>query len=68
LCDVSAPPSKMSAIQKALQAAGFNNGPIDGVVGPSTMAAVTAYRQSKDLPADGYLTVETVKALGISPL
>jgi len=67
LCDVNATPSKMSEIQKALQAAGFYNGPIDGVVGPTTMAAVTAYQQSKGLPADGYLTVETVKALGISP-
>ena len=67
LCDVNATPDKMSEIQKALQAAGFYTGPIDGVMGPNTMTAVTAYQQSKDLRADGYISVETVKALGISP-
>lgn len=67
LCDVNATPNKMSEIQRALQAAGFYNGPIDGSMGPSTMNAVTAYQQSKGLPADGYITVETVKALGVSP-
>ena len=67
LCDVNATPSKMSEIQKALQAAGFYSGPIDGDLGPNTMAALTAYQQAKGLRADGYLSVETVKALGVSP-
>jgi len=67
LCDVNATPNKIMEIQKALQAAGFYTGPIDGGLGPNTMAAVTAYQQAKGLRADGYLSVETIKALGISP-
>lgn len=67
LCDVNATQNKVSEIQKTLQAAGFYTGPVDGNLGPNTMSAVAAYQQSKGLSADGYLTVETVKALGISP-
>jgi murein L,D-transpeptidase YcbB/YkuD len=67
LCDVNATSNKMMEIQKALQAAGFYNGPIDGNMGPNTMEAVGAYQKSKGLPADGYITVETVQALGINP-
>lgn len=67
LCSVNATPNKMSEIQKALQAAGFYTGPIDGDIGPNTMAAVNAFQQAKGLRADGYLTIETVKALGVSP-
>ena len=67
VCDVNATTAKMTEIQKALQAAGFYSGPLDGVLGPVTMDAVTAYQKAKGLPADGYLTVDTVKALGISP-
>lgn len=67
LCDVNATSSKMMEIQKALQAAGFYTGPIDGNMGPNTMEAVGAYQKSKGLPADGYITVETVKALDVKP-
>ena len=67
LCDVNATASKVIEIQKALQAAGFYTGPLDGDLGPNTMNAVAAYQTSKGLSADGYLTVETVRALGISP-
>jgi murein L,D-transpeptidase YcbB/YkuD len=67
LCDVNATPDKMMEIQKALQAAGFYNGPIDGDMGANTMSAIADYQKSKGLAADGYITVETVKALGVSP-
>ncbi len=67
LCDVNATSAKMTEVQKALQAAGFYSGPLDGQLGPVTMDAITAYQKSKGLAADGYLTIETVKALGVSP-
>ncbi len=67
LCDVNATPNKITEMQKALQAAGFYTGPVDGVLSPDTMAAITAYQKSKGLLADGYLSVETVKALGVFP-
>jgi hypothetical protein len=67
LCDVNATQDKIIEIQKILQAGGFYTGPIDGDLGPNTMNAVAAFQKSKGLASDGYLTVETVKALGISP-
>jgi len=67
LCDVNATESKIIEIQKILQAGGFYTGPIDGDLGPNTMSAVNAFQKSKGLAADGYLTIETVKALGVSP-
>jgi len=66
LCDVNATPAKIMEIQRALQAAGFNPGPVDGNLGNETMAAVTAYQKAKNLPVDGYLNAETVKALGVA--
>jgi hypothetical protein len=67
LCDVNATQNKMMEIQKALQTAGFYNGPIDGEMGANTMSAITDYQKSKGLSGEGYITVETVKALGVSP-
>ncbi|MBD2860000.1 peptidoglycan-binding protein [Spongiibacter sp. KMU-158] len=66
LCDTNATPEKIKEIQTALNAAGFNPGPIDGVMRAKTMKAVNAYQRANDLPVDGYLNLETVKALGIS--
>ncbi|NTV93836.1 MAG: peptidoglycan-binding protein [Thiobacillus sp.] len=65
LCDVNATPEKIAEIQKALQAAGYNTA-ITGKLDSQTMNAVTAYQRAKGLPADGYITAETVKALGVS--
>ncbi len=67
LCDVNATPAKISEIQSALAAAGFNPGPIDGNLAGETLAAVAAYQKAKGLPMDGYLNLETVKSLGVAP-
>lgn len=67
LCDVNATPAKISEIQSALAAAGFNPGPIDGNLAGETLAAVAAYQKAKGLPMDGYLNMETVKSLGVAP-
>ncbi len=67
LCDTNATPAKITEIQQALKAAGFDPGPMDGQLRALTMQAVNAYQQSKGLPVDGYLNLETVKALGVSP-
>ena len=67
LCETNATPAKIMEIQRALRSAGHNPGPIDGVVRAQTMAAVNQYQQAKGLPVDGFLNLETVKALGVSP-
>lgn len=67
LCDVNTTPAKVREIQRALRAAGFNPGPIDGVIRNQTMQAVNQYQAANNLPVDLYLNLDTVKALGVSP-
>ena len=67
LCETNATPSKIMEIQRALVASGYSPGKIDGVIRGNTMSAVNAYQRAKGLPVDGYLNLETVKALGVSP-
>lgn len=66
LCETNMTISRISDIQKALKKAGYNPGPIDGVAGYRTMAAVNAFQKDKGLPVDRYLNAKTVKALGVS--
>lgn len=67
LCETNATPAKIQEIQRALRQAGFDPGPIDGVIREQTMAAVHRYQQARNLPVDGYLNLETVKGLGVAP-
>jgi murein L,D-transpeptidase YcbB/YkuD len=67
LCDVNATPAKITDIQKALAAAGFAPGSTNGQLDAGTMKAISAFQKAKGLSQDGYLNIETVKALGISP-
>jgi murein L,D-transpeptidase YcbB/YkuD len=67
LCETNATPNKIREIQRALRRAGFNPGEIDGVMRAQTMRAVKGYQQAQGLPVDGFLNLDTVKALGVSP-
>lgn len=67
LCETNATPAKIREIQSALSKAGFNPGPINGVLRAQTMQAVNRYQQAKGLPVDGFLNLDTVKSLGVSP-
>lgn len=66
LCDVNATPSKIGELQRALTSAGFNAGS-SGSLDAQTMSAAAAYQKAKGLPMDGYMNIDTVKALGVSP-
>jgi len=48
----------------ALRDAGHNPGAIDGVLGRSTMDAVTAYQKANGL-ASGQLTIKTLRSLKV---
>lgn len=50
-------------IQTRLKAAGFDPGPIDGVMGPRTRAAIRAFQQAKGLTVDGVVGPQTWGAL-----
>jgi peptidoglycan hydrolase-like protein with peptidoglycan-binding domain len=51
-------------VQKALKDSGHDPGPIDGVNGPRTAAAVKAYQKAQGLEATGRLDNATLTKLG----
>lgn len=51
------------AAQIALSRLGFDPGPADGVIGAGTRKALRAWQQSRQLPADGYLSSDMVLKL-----
>ena len=65
LCKTNMNPETIRELQRALKKAGFNPGPIDGVYGPLTRAAVKRFQKAKGLPS-GALTIETLKALHVA--
>jgi peptidoglycan L-alanyl-D-glutamate endopeptidase CwlK len=60
--------AEVTALQQALQAAGFSPGAIDGSFGLGTEAAVLAFQRSKGLAADGIVGPHTATALGLAAI
>jgi Putative peptidoglycan binding domain len=54
---------RIGQAQEQLKAVGFDPGPIDGVLGPRTRAALRRYQASQRLPATGALDEATRRAL-----
>lgn len=52
-------------VQAALQQQGYYQGPVDGVVGPGTRAAIAAYQQDNGLRVTGTITHGLLYNLGI---
>jgi peptidoglycan hydrolase-like protein with peptidoglycan-binding domain len=53
-------------VQQALKDKGHDPGPIDGVVGSQTKAALKSYQQAEGLKATGRLDAQTMAKLGVS--
>ncbi len=51
--------------QEALKRGGFNVGPLDGILGPRTQAALRAFQQQRGLARTGQLDQDTLGALGV---
>ena len=64
LCETNTTPDIISKLQRALSAAGYSAGAVDGRLGASTMRALNAYQDANGLPS-GKLTMETLKRLGV---
>lgn len=52
-------------VQQRLKSRGFDAGPADGRMGPSTRAALREFQRAEDLPVTGRPDRETLSALGI---
>ncbi len=64
LCAERTTSSKVRNVQNALKAAGYDPGPVDGVMGVRTQAALKQYQTDKGLPI-GNLNMETLKSLNV---
>jgi localization factor PodJL len=53
------------ATQQVLRDKGFDPGTTDGLMGPRTTAALTAYQESEQLPATGTMDADTAAKLGV---
>jgi len=58
-------PSSVRSAQQQLQSAGYYHGPIDGVDGPMTHAAIRKYQQDNNLKVNGRLDNQTCNKLGV---
>lgn len=61
---VKVTPAIMRKVQQALVDAGFNPGPVDGVSGAKTVAAIESFQKQNGIPA-GKLTKKTLRAMGV---
>ncbi|MCA3557355.1 MAG: peptidoglycan-binding protein, partial [Rhodobacter sp.] len=50
-------------LQRRLTAAGFDTGGTDGVIGPKTRAAISAWQRRNGIPATGEPTLALLQAL-----
>ena len=63
LCEREMTDCRVFKIQRSLTRGGYNPGPIDGIIGQQTMAAVKDFQKDFNLTIADHLTVETVNAL-----
>ncbi|WP_405233811.1 lytic murein transglycosylase [Lentisalinibacter salinarum] len=57
----------VEGLQVALAALGYDPGEPDGIVGPATRRAVSAYQQDRGLVADGHVDEDLITTLGAGP-
>jgi len=50
-------------VQAALSRRGYNDGPIDGVIGPDSSRAIRAFQEAQGLPATGRIHPNVLRAL-----
>ena len=55
----------VAAAQERLAQQGYYRGQIDGVIGPETHRAIARYQSNHGLRVTGYLTTDTLQALGL---
>ena len=64
LCETNTTPDVVESLQRALKRAGYDPGPIDGVIGRKTRQALADYQRQHGL-AEGSMTLEALGRLGV---
>lgn len=64
LCETNMNNATVLDLQQALQDKGFDPGPLDGIYGSKTQAALHAFQKERGMPVGG-LTYEAMQALGV---
>ena len=62
----TSPLTDVQMAQRELRLRGYYTGPIDGVIGPQTTAAVRGYQRDHNLSATGRLDARTMRSLSLS--
>ncbi len=65
LCKTNANATNVTMVQKALKAAGFNPGKIDGILGSDTARAIKSFQRKNGLSV-GALTYDTLRKLNVN--
>lgn len=60
-------PNVVRGIQQRLRQTGFYRGPVDGVWGAGSQAALERFQKSRGLEANGQLNPTTISSLGLDP-
>jgi peptidoglycan hydrolase-like protein with peptidoglycan-binding domain len=60
-------PASVRTLQARLGVLGFYSGPVDGVWGGGTQAAIEGFQRARGLQPDGQLGPATVTAMGLTP-
>jgi peptidoglycan hydrolase-like protein with peptidoglycan-binding domain/DNA invertase Pin-like site-specific DNA recombinase len=58
---------RVKRLQRELRRQGLNPGPVDGLFGPRTEAAVVRLQRRQGLPAEGFVDARTRRALATAP-
>jgi peptidoglycan hydrolase-like protein with peptidoglycan-binding domain len=67
IAEVVAPNELVLAVQSGLAEAGYYDGPLDGIAGPETAAAIIAFERMSGLAVTGLPSRQLVAALGAEP-
>ena len=65
LCETNVTNAVVTRLQQSLKDNGYSVGSIDGILGKGTYRAIERYQSDKNLSRGG-ITMETIKALGVS--
>lgn len=54
----------VATVQQALKQLGYDPGPVDGILGPKTIAAIAKYQKDRNIPGNGDWNEPTSTAMG----